>query len=493
VSFADRLDSAIGALFPAWAADRKAARLEAAAMETLSNYRGAFHSRVDRSAPALRGAGPDWTLEREYDRREMVDRARQLEQNSILAEAMLSRATESVVGVGFALQSKTDDDGWNEAAEALWKEWTPQADVRGLCSFDELMALKYRSWLRDGDAGTVKLSSGKLRLVESDEIASPEGYGIHDGSMVDGVELDAMGKPRAFHVISNPRKLIVERRAEFDRIRVPAQYVEFLARRHRIGQTRGLSAFSGTAWILDQIDGNIEAVTVAARMAACLGLVLKRKTRMTGLATTTGADSIARKKLRLEPGSFMEVEPDEDITTVQGQQPHTNFSDFIHLLARIASVAFGLPVEITLMNFEKTNYSNARAALLQAWNVWRIHQRMLKGYASRVYTWKLISWMEAGLLPVREDALRHSWIAPGWQWLDPVAEVQSNLAAVDAGFRTRADIVMQLGGDFEEVMQAQRRELAAMEAAGVKVVHSTLTRDPIPEPVEAPGESPPTD
>jgi lambda family phage portal protein len=489
VNLAERLDQIISVVAPSWAAERVAARLAMSEAERLSNHRGAVHTRLDRPAPETRGASPDWTLERGLERRVLVDRARQLEQSSVLAEGMLSRSQESVVGNGFALQAKTTGDGskeWNEAAEALWKEWADsEADVRGLCSFGELLGLVFRSYLRDGDVGTVLLANGQLRVIESDEIATPTGYMA--SNLVDGIELDAAGKPTTFHVIQNARMLAADRRSVHAHLQIPAENVLFLARRRRLGQTRGISAFAGVTWVLDQIDGNIEAVTVAARMAACFGIVIKRRARGSGLPQETGPDGVARRKMRVEPGGFFEVEPDEDVKQVQAAQPTTNFSDFIRILGRIASVAFGLPVEILLMDFEKTNYSNARAALLQAWNVWRVHQRMLKRFCSRIYTWKVLQWMEAGLLPVREDALEHGWICPGWQWIDPVNEIQSTLAAIDAGLETRANAIMRLGYDPEEQWTQLEKEYADMEAKGIPVVRSTLTRDPVaPEkPAEA--------
>lgn len=484
----ERLDRAIMALAPTWGAERLAARLAAESAERLSDYRGANRTRLDREAGTSRGASPDWTLERDYTRRALVDRARQLEHNSVLAEGMLSRSQESVVGNGFVLQSKSSDDAWNAQAEKLWKEWTEdQADSRGMCPFGELLGLVFRSYLRDGDVGTVLLSNGQLRVVESDEIATPQGF--QAPNLVDGIELDGAGKPTTYHVISNPRMLVGDRRAVSAHTLIPSENVIFLARRRRAGQTRGVSAFAGTTWILDQIDGNIEAVTVAARMAACFGLVIKRRARANGLTTETGADGVARRKLRVEPGSFFEVEPDEDVKQVQAAQPTTNFPDFLRTLARIAGVAFGLPVELLMMDFERTNYSNARAALLQAWNVWRVHQRMLKRYCTRVYQWKLLQWMESGSLAVRADAFEHGWIAPGWQWIDPVNEIQSTLAAIDAGLETRANAIMRLGYDPDEQWTQLEKEYRLLEEKGIPVVRSTLTRDPIePEPEETQAE-----
>jgi lambda family phage portal protein len=485
----DSFDRLVAALSPETGARRAAARLAMAEAERLSgSFRGSTHSRIDRSSPTMRGAGADWTLERGRDRRELVDRARGLERDSVLAAAMLSRATESVVGAGFGLQAKTGDDGWNDTAEALWKDWTLRADSRGMCSFGEILALAYRSWLRDGDVGLLKQANGTIRVLESDEIASPEGYPRPE--LVDGVELNQEGRPVAFHVLTTPIDFVPDRRLTMSRTRIPANYVEFMARRERAGQTRGLSAFSNVAWLLDQIDGNLEAVTVANRMAACLGLVFKRGSRMSGLPTVTTADGIQRKKLRLEPAGFMEIDKDDEITTVQGHPANANLGEFLRILGRMASIAFGLPLEITFMDFEKTNYSNARAALLQAWNVWRIHQAMLKGVCTRIYTWQLLNWMEAGLLPARRDALEHRWQAPGWQWIDPTQEVQSALAAVDAGFKTRADVVSQMGGDFEDMAFALEKERRVMEKIG-PVAHSTLTRDEAPPPAPAEAQATP--
>jgi lambda family phage portal protein len=488
VSLRERLDGLISDYFPAWGAERAVARAAMENAERLSNYRGAQHTRLDAPTPTAKGASPDWVTEREYDRRDLVDRARQLERSSVLAEGMLSRSQESVVGDGFKLQAKTSDDAWNEQAEALWKDWAENAcDVRRMNTFGELLALVFRSYLRDGDVGTVLLATGDIRVVESDEIATPTGY--MQSNLVDGVELDAAGKPTRFHVIQNPRTLAVDRRAIPAHVQIPAENVLFLARRRRAGQTRGVSAFAGVTWVLEQIDGNIEAVTVAARMAACFGLVIKRKSRASGLGTVTGPDGVARRKLRVEPGAFFEVEPEEDVKSVQANGATTNFPEFIRMLGRIATVAFGIPVELLFMDFEKTNYSNARAALLQAWNVWRVHQRMLRRYCSRVYTWKLLQWMESGELPVREDALQHGWIAPGWQWIDPVAEIQSAMASIDAGFETRANVIMRLGYDPDEQWKALAKEVKRLESDGIPISRSTLTRDPTPGSVGGPGLS----
>lgn len=450
---------------------------------SLTSYRGARHSRVGRSSPSEGRA--DYHLEATYDRRDLVDRARDLERNSVIAEGLLNRACENVVGPGFGLQAQAGGEGnasskrWNADVEKRWQDWClRQADVRGLSTFGELLSLTYRSWLRDGDVAAIKLADGSLQFIESDQIASQLG-GFPTKGEIDGVVLDRRGKPTGFRVLKDPdpQWSTVRFGQEFDL--VPAKDVLFLARRQRHGQTRGLSAFANIAWLLDQIDGQIEAVTIAARMAACVGLVIRREVKTTsGISTVADSAGNQRRLHTMEPGMIAEIGRNDDITPVDPRNPAQNFPDFLATLGRLVGLTFGLPLEVAFLDFSRTNYSSARAALLQAHQVWSIHQQMLARFCSDVYLWWLIREMRAGRIPIRRDAERHSWIKPGWKWVDPEKELKAQLGAVDAGIMTLGDIAMQQGRDFEELVTARKRELDLLDANGIPVVRSTLTRDP---------------
>lgn len=471
------LERAISWLSPEWAHKRQAFRAQT---EELASYRGARHARLGRGNPTTGRA--DYHLETTYDRRELVDRARQLERSSVIAEGLLSRATENVVGCGFRLQAQSRSDAWNEAVEAAWVDWAEfDADVRGLSPMSELLALTYRSWLRDGDVGTILLADGALQHFESDQLANPDGSSIPTREMVDGIKLDRRGRPISYHVATAPDPKSAVR---FGQVftEIPAKNVLFLARRQRIGQTRGLSAFSGVAWLLDQIDGQIEAVTAAARMAACMGLVVARKGRMSGLNTDTNSNGETVRKLTFEPGMLWELAEGDQVTQVNPSQPSGNFPDFLATLGRLVGLAFGLPLEVAFLDFSRTNYSSARASLLQAHQVWQTHQQMLSRYMSRIYRWWLVESMRSGRIPARRDALSHTWITPGWKWVDPEKELKAQLGAVDAGVMTLSDIAMQQGRDFAELVGARKREVEMIREAGLPEVLSTMTRDVRPEP-----------
>src|SRR5690606_9334531 len=142
---------------------------------------------------------------------------------------------------------------------------------------------------------------------------SPLG-GMPTRDLVDGIKLDERGKPISYSVVTRPDPIMASVRFGNPYVEIPASDMILMARRQRLGQTRGMSALVTVAWLLDQIDGQIEAVTVAARMAACLGLVVHRQGRMGGLTTTTDGDGNQRRKLRLEPGSVLELGQADSVT-----------------------------------------------------------------------------------------------------------------------------------------------------------------------------------
>lgn len=476
-SLRDRAEQLLSFLSPKWGMQRKAAQI---ADEELQSYRNARYTRISGRRIAVEGRA-DFHLEVGYDRRELVDRARQLERDSVIAEGLLSRATENVIGQGFRLRACSSSDVWNEKVEKAWAEWCYEADVRNMATFNDLLALTYRSWLRDGDVGIIKLSDGKLQAIESDQIANPLGN-IPTKKHIDGVNLDERGAPVSFLVVKDPDPQWASVRFGQDFTEVPARDMLFLARRQRHGQTRGLSTFSNISWLLDQIDGQIEAVTVAARMAACVGLVIERQSRMSGLSTTTDSSGNTRRKMSLEPGMIAEVGQGDKVTQVDPRQPGQNFNEFLVTLGRLVGLSFGLPLEVAFLDFSRTNYSSARAALLQAHQVWKIHQDMMCRFASDVYKWWLMREIKAGRIRARRDALEHDWITPGWKWVDPEKELRAQMAEVDAGVNTLTNIAQNMGRDFGALCVQRKRELDLIRENGLPEVRSTLTRDVVSAP-----------
>ena len=472
--WADRLDQLVDALSPRMGAERRAFR---AASESLS-YKSGKKTRVRNDIPT--GGRADHHLD--STRWAAIEVARGLERNSVLAESLLSRSVENIVGPGFGHQACSGSPEWNKVAEGLWNDWANgPCDVRGLSTLNELTRLTCRARLRDGDQGTILLSGGSLQCVESDQIVSPSRSAVPTRNMVDGVELDRRGRPIAFHVVDSPDPVLSTVRFSSSLTRIPAKSFVYTSKRTRHGQTRGMPPLARIAWLIEQVDGNIEAVTVASRMAACVGLVIQRDKRMSGLAE----DSEGRRRLKLQPGFVAEIGSKDNVTTVSQTQPGTDWPNYLAALLRLIALEFGLPLEIGFLDVSRANYTNLRAAFLQAQKTWRVEQQALEAWLSAIYRWKILEWVRAGKLPARPDAFAHLWQPTPWTWVDPAKELAAKLAEIDAGLNTKTRVALERGRDLVDVIEELKQERALFAAAGIPEVRSNLTRDPQAQAPEA--------
>lgn len=478
------LDNAIRLVSPKWAAERQAWKQYE--QWAAAGYRSASSGRLANATPL--GGMSDYHLEQGYDRERMVNRAAQLARDNAMARGLLERNADNVVGTGIRPQAKTSDAAWNRLAEARFNRWADEeADRRGLSTFWDLQRLAQLSLVRDGDVGLVMMQGGQVQLMEALRIAAPLGREF-SASHIDGIDLDEFGRPLMFHLV--PRRpdeaYTASTRDLPERVTVPADQFLFLARRSSPGQTRGEPALAQSMELFEHIDRLLEAVVTAARMAACFGILIEAPLPLPMQATTTNAAGQSAKQWNLEPAMVKTLKPGEKVSTLSPSQPTQNLSDFVSLLARHVGLPLGMPLELLMLDFSQTNYSSARASLLQAQRAFKQQQQYLVARLCRpIWRWKMREWIAAGELPENDEADLHDWITPGWPWVDPVKEAQAAQMSVDGGFATVREIVTGMGKDLDTLIKARKAELDEMAAAGIPVVRSTMTRDPMADVLAA--------
>jgi len=62
-----------------------------------------------------------------------------------------------------------------------------------------------------------------------------------------------------------------------------------------------------------------------------------------------------------------------------------------------------------------------------------------------------------------------SWIAPGWEWVDPLKEAQAAEVGLRNGIVTYSDLYAQDGKDWEECFEQRKREQEKMKKLGLEV------------------------
>ena len=172
--------------------------------------------------------------------------------------------------------------------------------------------------------------------------------------------------------------------------------------------------------------------------------------------------------------------PGEEIKQVAAAHPHVGFEDFAHEMLRSIASAMGVSAEQITQDWSKTNYSSARAALLESWKtLTRRNTEFKVGTATPVYSSWLQEAMERGdlddVLPkdapdfIEADTAysRCDWLGVARGWVDPVKEKQGAILGLDGGLSTLKRECAEQGLDYEEVIQQRAVEVRMFKEAGL--------------------------
>jgi lambda family phage portal protein len=147
----------------------------------------------------------------------------------------------------------------------------------------------------------------------------------------------------------------------------------------------------------------------------------------------------------------------EDIKTVSASRPGGNFSDFERAMLRNVAASLGLSAAQVSQDWSRTNYSSARAELLDAWKTLaRRRADFSIGFGTPVYGAWLEVEFDKGRVPLpagvpsfaggRAAYMRCRWIGPGRGWIGPVKERQGEVLGLDAGFSTLEQACAEMNG-----------------------------------------------
>jgi lambda family phage portal protein len=229
----------------------------------------------------------------------------------------------------------------------------------------------------------------------------------------------------------------------------------------------------------------LEAEVVTRRVLACFGIAIETidpYQSAEGGAMRGGdsqTDSEGDRLEQIEPGFVHYLGMGEKVHAIDPERSGSDFAAFMEHLLRAVSTSLGIPYELLFKDFSKTNYSSARAALLEAWRFFmRMRKWIVRYFCQPV--WELVleeAYLRRMLYAPNFYELKYeycnaSWIGPGRGWVDPVKEVTASIDSRKNFLTTLADEVAQQGRDWEEVLEQAAREEAKMEELGLTFAES---------------------
>ena len=272
-----------------------------------------------------------------------------------------------------------------------------------------------------------------IRIVEADQVASPAYDYVQtispDGSLVDGIELDADGNVIAYHVLTgHPGSNYLIGINEYDR--VPAEEMLHWFRATRPGQHRGVSELTCCLRLTANMRRYTEAVIRAAEIAADLAAFVHSNSPA---AQVDEVDPFAA--IEIEKGTLTTLPEGWDISQLKAEQPTNTHQAFQRTLLGEISRGVNLPYYKAAYDASSYNYSSARLDdKLDEQNV-RVERDDLEcEWLDRIFrAWLdeallvpgLIPDMKAtpGLLPA--TAWNWSWVWDGREGIDPNKEANA--------------------------------------------------------------------
>ena len=199
--------------------------------------------------------------------------------------------------------------------------------------------------------------------------------------------------------------------------------------------------------------------------------------------------------IRLNGRTIPKLFPGEKFGIQNAARPAAQFGEFEKACLRNIASGLGLSYEQLSQDWSSTNYSSARAALIE---VWRGFNRSRTRFAEQFATPWYMLWMEEAIdrgdlkLPkggpdfyeAKGAYCRAKWIGPPRGWVDPVKEGQAAQIRMDSLLSTLEEECAEQGRDYEEVLDQVQRENLMLKERG-------LTRATLTAKVLAPGEEAP--
>ena len=413
-------------------------------------------------------------------------KSRDLVRRNAWAQAGIEAFVANAVGTGIKPQSLCPDERFKTAVQALWRDWTEEADAAGQTDFYGLQALACRALLEGGeclirlrprraeDGLTVPL---QLQLLEPEHLPLHLHTELASGNVVRaGIEFDGLGRRVAYHLYrahpEDGRLAPMSGQGGLETVRIDAREVIHLYRVLRPGQIRGEPWLSRALVKLHELDQYDDAELVRKKTAAMFAGFVTRQSPEDSLLGEGAADAEGVALAGLEPGTLQLLAPGEDIKFSDPADVGGSYGEFLRTQFRAVAAAIGVTYEQLTGDLTGVNYSSIRAGLLEfrrrcemVQHSVLVHQLCRPVWAAWLRQAVLAGALEApgfarGGPARRRQYLQAKWIPQGWQWVDPEKEFKAMLTAIRAGLMSRSEAISAFGYDAEDV----EREMAADNA-----------------------------
>jgi lambda family phage portal protein len=508
--------------------------------------KGVAHYGADTWAPELRSWYPsEYSADGELlpELSTLRARTQDMIRNHGLTSGAVQTHLDNIIGPRLKLAAKPDyrvlgqspewAAEWSRTTEAKFRTWAEDqidcyCDASRRYDLGGLLSIGYRQHLTSFEALSsiewlpnrpgAKYSTA-IQCIDPALLSNPDGLGDTDRLRA-GVELGQMGEPLAYwlasHMQSDPMGFSSIRRWR----RVPRftpwgrHMIVHVFDGERAGQTRGKNGIVSVLAKMKMLEKFEQSTLQAAILNAMYAAVIESPMDWEVVGAAIGARNDKAKvanplngymdqrgawhkdgHIRYNGVKIPHLYPGEKLNLLAPQHPSAAFSSFEEAVLRHIAGGLNLSYEQLSRDYSKTNYSSARAAMLEAWRFFAGRRHKIAG---RLATYYYAAWLEEaidiGEIEIPTGApnfyeakaawTRCVWIGPGRGHIDPLKEAQATKIEFEMNTTTLEIECAERGRDWEEVleqraMEAKRRkELERQYGVNLSPLESELPAAP---------------
>lgn len=441
----------------------------------------------------------------------LIDRSLDLYRNDCYASSAINGRVDNVVGAGIRPQSRVQPERgiltpaqaeeFNVMAEWLFSRWAKlQRFYSKQRQMERCHGIFGESWLEIADEDNpISPVTMTVQVIAPQRIPVMSYGSVQAGQRRRlGLHLNQDGLPISAYVrrsLPNDSEAYDQQEDEKDLgTQILHSYEELFP-----GQLRGVPWLAPAMGRLKDLKDFVYANLVAEQVAACHSAFI------TGVTDPMVLAEQGRSRSNLEnlsPGTIQYLADGEGVAFSDPARPGTTLAPYVEWALHGVAAAIRYPYELLAKQFTN-NFSGGRLALIDGRITFKVWQQcLIERDLEPVWHRFIDQCVFQGAIKIdpvkyeenRDHFLQHTWIPPGWPWVDPEKEVTADLAAVAGGLQTETESLAARGRDFDETLAQREREAMAKmksEARIMKARRELGLPDPnaIPAPVGKPTES----
>ena len=440
--------------------------------------------------------------------------------NTPIGAAAIQSSATHAVGTGLTLfprprfkqigMSADDARRWIRDVMAEFQMWasSKDCDIYRRNNFYDLQHIAYLAYLIDGDAfalfrrkppSEMAPYSLRLQMIEANRVSNPLDTGLANYTSVEmrapmaghriisGVEIDADGAINGYWVCNKVPYDHIDTQGAPEWIRIKAfgdgtglPNILQICHDVRADQYRGVPYLAPVLETLKQMSRFTTAELANAIVKSFFALFFTQTSNVSGTLNTMLGNAyegdphepvVNVNDYALGPGTLNALPSGVDVKSVNSGDGQSTFGVFTQELVKQIGAALGQPYEVLMKSFT-SSYSASRAALLQAWDEYRMRRVWFaRDFCQPVYEVWLAEAVALGRINApgffddprtRAAWCNAEWFGPTMSILDPVKDVNGSHKRTEYGLSTlEREAAEMTGSDYEENLEqlAYERDL----------------------------------